>query len=195
MAVAAFGMRCAFHLLQPIMGRKALQHEKRRRFLKNVDGAERAGAGKDDAARREREKTTRSGREREKTTRSGGGAFVPHGSDGDKRRGHDRRKAGRGVSGPWQGSRRRPRVGASVSPVVPRVGAFSQAFPPSRSARAKGRGFGSFPRRLLAVPLCRFPASPARRGGKGRGVTSWIRLRFLKTWASSESSGRRRPCP
>lgn len=61
MAVAAFGMRCAFHLLQPIMGRKALQHEKRRRFLKNVDGAERAGAGKDDAARREREKTTRSG--------------------------------------------------------------------------------------------------------------------------------------
>ena len=175
MAVAAFGMRCAFHLLQPIMGRKALQHEKRRRFLKNVDGAERAGAGKDDAERR--------------------GAFVPRGSDGDKRRGHDRRKAGRGVSGPWQGSRRRPRVGASVSPVVPRVGAFSQAFPPSRSARAKGRGFGSFPRRLLAVPLCRFPASPARRGGKGRGVTSWIRLLFLKTWASSESSGRRRPCP
>ena len=185
MAVATFGMRCAFHLLQPIMGRKALQHEKRRRFLKNVD----------DAARREREKTTRSGREREKTTRSGGGAFVPHGSDGDKRRGHDRRKTGRGVSGPWQGSRRRPASGLRFPPSSLASGLSPRLFPPSRSARAKGRGFGSFPRRLLAVPLCRFPASPARRGGKGRGVTSWIRLRFLKTWASSESSGRRRPCP
>ena len=157
MAVAAFGMRCAFHLLQPIMGRKALQHEKRRRFLKNVDGAERAGAGKDGAER--------AGAGKDDAERR---AFVPHGSDGDKRRGHDRRKAGRGVSGPWQGSRRRPRVGASVSPVVPRVGAFSQAFPPLRVRRGQ-RGGVSVPSPDVSSPclFAVFRRRPRVAGGKG----------------------------
>ena len=150
MAFAAFGMRCAFHLLQPIMGRKALQHEKRRRFLKNVDGAERAergkrrrgaaGAGKDDAERR--------------------GAFVPRGSDGDKRRGHDRREVGRGVSGPWQGSRRRPASGLRFPPSSLASG-LPPGFSPSRSAR------GAMSRTARGVLRFLFRFSGVARASRG----------------------------